>query len=108
MMLLNRDQVKTKKDIIEVLQQSKAVLNQRFGVEELGLFGSYAKDAQHEESDIDIVYHLKEGATLGLLALIDMEEFMKLALEVDRVDLVNKRYLNPVIALDIDDSLIYV
>lgn len=44
----------TKAFILEFLKTHKEELARRYGVEKIGLFGSYAKDVQHEDSDIDI------------------------------------------------------
>ncbi|MEA3352935.1 MAG: nucleotidyltransferase domain-containing protein [Campylobacterota bacterium] len=43
-----------KLDIINFLKQHKQELYKKFGIRKLALFGSYAKDEQTNESDIDI------------------------------------------------------
>ena len=50
----------TKEEILEKLKENKALLQKRYGVEQIGLFGSYARDEANEESDIDIFVHLRE------------------------------------------------
>ncbi len=45
----------TKRDILEFLKTHKDELKRNFGLYEIGLFGSYAKDMADENSDIDIV-----------------------------------------------------
>lgn len=40
--------------VLNFLRTHKDELSQRYGVEKIGLFGSYAKDEQHEGSDIDL------------------------------------------------------
>ena len=48
-------------EILEYLQQNKSEFHSRYGVTKIGLFGSYARDQNNEESDIDIVVEfLKE------------------------------------------------
>ncbi|MDR0793744.1 MAG: nucleotidyltransferase domain-containing protein [Chitinophagaceae bacterium] len=42
--------------IIEKLKEIKPVLHQKYGVTELALFGSYSRDEQSEQSDIDIMF----------------------------------------------------
>lgn len=49
----------TKQEIIKFLSVQKPEMERRFGVERIGLFGSYARDEAHGESDIDIAVHLR-------------------------------------------------
>lgn len=46
---MNRD------DVLNALRAHKAVLSERFGVAELALFGSFARDQASDESDLDIL-----------------------------------------------------
>ncbi len=49
-----RDEM-TKRDILDFLKTHKTEITEKYGVLEIGLFGSYAKDMADEKSDIDIV-----------------------------------------------------
>ncbi len=40
--------------VLDFLRNHKDELAQRYGVEKVGLFGSYAKDEQHDGSDVDL------------------------------------------------------
>ena len=53
---MNRDEV------LDLLREHKATLAQRFGVAELTLFGSIARDQAKDNSDVDILVRL--SATL--------------------------------------------
>lgn len=46
---MNRDEV------LNVLREHKATLAQRFGVTEISLFGSFARDQATDDSDVDIL-----------------------------------------------------
>ena len=46
---MNRD------DVLNVLRAHKPILSQRFGVAELALFGSFARDQAKDTSDVDIL-----------------------------------------------------
>ena len=50
-------------DILNLLREHKTVLTQRFGVVELSLFGSFARDQATEASDIDILVQFDGPAT---------------------------------------------
>ena len=46
---MNRD------DVLNVLRVHKGILSERFGVTELALFGSFARDQASDDSDVDIL-----------------------------------------------------
>ena len=54
---MNRD------DVLALLREHKETLTQRFGVVELALFGSVARDRAEEESDVDILVRFDGPAT---------------------------------------------
>ena len=54
---MNRDEV------LGLLREHKETLTQRFGVVELALFGSVARDRAEEESDVDILVRFDGPAT---------------------------------------------
>ncbi len=50
----------SKKSILDSLNKSKSKLVQ-FGIIKIGLFGSYVRNEQKEDSDIDILIDFKDG-----------------------------------------------
>ncbi len=50
----------TSNQIIRQLQADKHFLGGKFGVVHIGLFGSFAKGNQNQDSDIDLLVELKE------------------------------------------------
>ncbi len=44
----------TKNDILKYLKKQREEFRDRYNIEEIGLFGSYARDEATEQSDIDI------------------------------------------------------
>ena len=54
---MNRDEV------LNVLRAHKSILSQRFGVRELALFGSFARDEATDTSDVDILVRFDGPAT---------------------------------------------
>jgi predicted nucleotidyltransferase len=44
-----------KQDIIETIKSEKPFLKEQFGVEEIALFGSYARGENNPDSDIDLL-----------------------------------------------------
>ncbi len=51
--------VKTKNELLAVLKSCRQGLADRFGVTELAVFGSYAKEQQKRHSDVDILVELE-------------------------------------------------
>ena len=45
----------TRDDVLNALRAHQATLSKRFGVAELALFGSFARDQASDESDVDIL-----------------------------------------------------
>lgn len=49
-----------KDNIIEFIRKNKAFLHDKYGVLSIGLMGSYARDEQTEDSDIDLIVEFDE------------------------------------------------
>jgi predicted nucleotidyltransferase len=96
-----------KDQIINKIKENRGVLEKRFNISRIGLFGSYSTNTFHDESDVDLIYDLKEGTRLGFKESYELEEYLKELLEVDEVDLVNHEYVNPIIEDEIDKTVIY-
>ncbi len=48
-----------KQHILDYLRQHKETFRQKYAVEQIGLFGSYARDEATQESDVDIFVRMK-------------------------------------------------
>ncbi|KGE86758.1 nucleotidyltransferase family protein [Phaeodactylibacter xiamenensis] len=94
--------------IINKIRENRETLEKRFNISRIGLFGSYSTNTFHNESDIDLIYDLKEGIRLGFKESYELEEYIKELLEVETIDLVNHEYVNPIIEDEIDKTVIYV
>ena len=51
--------IMNKKKILDYLRQHKSEFQEKYHVEEIGLFGSYARDENSATSDIDIYVNMK-------------------------------------------------
>jgi len=58
----------------------------------IGIFGSAARGENTENSDIDILYHLKEA--VGLLRMVRIKDDLEEKLN-KKVDLVSEKYVHP-------------
>ena len=76
----------TKNDILEKLKKEKKYLQKTYEVDKIGLFGSYAKDKQTQDSDIDIYVEFKHKTFRNIAGLwVYLEEIYQ-----KKVDLLHK------------------
>lgn len=96
----------TLEEILSVLSQKKDDLAEEFGVSSIGVFGSFARGEQREDSDVDILVDFSKP--LGFIRFSSLEQRLKDLLGVCRVDLVTQKALKPYIGRRILDEVRYV
>jgi predicted nucleotidyltransferase len=95
----------TRQTILDFLKHHKTELQDKYGISELALFGSYARDEAHENSDVDIaiktplsdyfkLYNLKE----------ELEEAFKTSVDLIRI----RDKMNPYLMKRIEKDGIFV
>lgn len=84
--------MKTIADIKTILQAQKPDLAQKYGVVEVGIFGSYVRGEQRPDSDIDILIELQEPPRVDLFDLVNLEHDLSDLLGV-KVDVAIKKNL---------------
>lgn len=91
--------------ILHFLKEHKKELEERFGVTKIGLFGSYARGEQHENSDIDLAVELhSENKFRSFFAL---KAYLEQVLHTS-IDLGIESTLKPVIKESVKKEIIYV
>ena len=102
----------TREKIIKVLKKELPYLKDRYGVDKIALFGSFAKGIQGKKSDIDILIDIRKSIGLDFIELADrLEEILGKKVDVVTFDCFKKSFRNPRykhIAKDVKKSLIYV
>jgi predicted nucleotidyltransferase len=68
--------MKTIAEMKEILQAQKPYLAERYGVTEIGVFGSYVRGEQRPESDLDILIELEDPPRISLLGLVNLENYL--------------------------------
>jgi predicted nucleotidyltransferase len=96
--------MKSLDEIQQILQQQKPILAKKYGVKEIGVFGSYVRGEEKNTSDIDILVELEKPIRIDLIAFIEMENYLSDLLGI-RVDLVLKENLKPRIGKQILDEV---
>ena len=94
----------TLQNIKTKLTELKPILQQKYPVESIAIFGSYARNEQTEESDVDVMIEL--NGKMGI-------DFIRMANEIEdylgiKTDVLTKRSMKPKFFARIENSLIYV
>ena len=94
----------TLEEIKMIIKQHKRELTEIYKVKKLGIFGSYAREEQTPESDIDIMVEFREPVGLLFIHLADyLEEILG-----TRVDLLTPGAIKPNRRRYTMEELIYV
>ena len=97
--------MKTRNEYIDLLQLSKQLLIQQFGVRSLRLFGSVARDEHTPASDIDICV---ETETPNPFLIMDLKEYLENLFDCS-VDIIRYREkMNPYLKEHINKEGVYV
>lgn len=93
----------TKEEILNFLRKNKPFFKEKYGVDEIMLFGSYARDEATQESDIDILIDSKDKSYDALFYMKELieQEFKK------KVDIFYKDSVRRFIMRFIKEELIY-
>ena len=91
-------------ELKEMINKQRNVLEQKYKVKNIAIFGSYVRGEQNLDSDIDILVEFKEP--VGLL-FIHLADFLENILET-KVDLITPDAIKPNRRKYIMEDLIYV
>lgn len=95
----------SRQEILQILRQARPVLESRYAVERLGLFGSYLRGEETRSSDIDLLVSFRRE--VDLFEFVDLKEFLQEHLH-HKVDLVMDSALKPAIGKRIRAEVLYV
>ena len=96
--------MKSKDEILRTLKKELPPISKKFSVKTIGLFGSYARSEQTEESDIDLLVEFEKP--VGFFKFIELEDHLSEKLGV-KVDLVTPDALKPIIKPCIMEDVVY-
>jgi len=83
-----------KREIVDIIKSTKPEIEDRYGVERLGLFGSCVREQQRRKSDIDILVTFNRD--IDLFDFLDLREYLESRLHA-KVDLVMQSALKATI-----------
>ena len=95
----------TRDEVLQILRENQDMLNERFGVRSLALFGSVARDEATADSDVDLLAEFERPVGLfELFALQDeLESLLNCSVDVGTVD-----SLKPRIRAQVLEEAVYV
>jgi len=96
-----------KSDILAFLSKEKPQLERQYRVAKIGLFGSYARGEETEESDIDIILEFLPHTENLFEIKLSLKELIKKEFGKN-VGLCREKYLKPYYRNQIIESAIYV
>ncbi|MFZ3136579.1 MAG: nucleotidyltransferase family protein [Thermodesulfovibrionales bacterium] len=79
-------------NIKKILAEHRDELREKYGITEIGIFGSYVRGEQKRRSDLDILVEFNKP--IGFFEWIDAEEYITKLLKT-KVDLVPRKNIRP-------------
>ena len=84
-------------EIRHALREQKPILAEKYGVRIVGVFGSYVRQEQRSDSDLDLLIELDRPSKISLIGLVELEEWLSQILGI-QVDLAIKANLKKELA----------
>lgn len=94
-------------EVKKKIRDQMPYLLERYGVVEIGVFGSYVRNEQHAESDLDILVDLGEPPQIDLIDLVNLERYLSNVLGI-KADIAIKSNLRKRIGQRILDEVVPV
>ncbi len=95
----------TKTIILNFLKEHKQELDNKFGLKKIGLFGSYARGEQREDSDIDLAVEIESDNAFR--SFFGLKHYLEKNLHT-KIDLGIESALKPIAKKHILKDIIYV
>ena len=92
-------------EIKQSLITQKSILQKNYKINRLGIFGSYVRGDQKQESDLDVLIDYEEVPSL--ITLIEIENHLSELLGI-KVDLVTRKGIKPQLRSYILEEVIYL
>ncbi|MCH7926809.1 MAG: nucleotidyltransferase family protein [Candidatus Dadabacteria bacterium] len=94
----------SKDKLLTILKKELPYLSEQFSVKNIGIFGSYSRNDQTPESDLDILVEFIKP--VGFLKFFDLEEYLTERLGM-KVELLSSDAIKPLIKNNILADIVY-
>lgn len=90
-------------NVLNVLKSHKNEIKSKYNVKKIGIFGSYAKGLQNEESDVDVLVEFQKPS---------FDNFMELSFYLEdlfhkKVDLLTPNSLSPFMKTSVENEVVW-
>ena len=92
-----------RQEVIDFLRSNKKLLRDKYRVSKIGIFGSYAREQNTDDSDIDIIVSMPSDFD----NYYNLKEFLEQQLN-SKIDLALEKNIRNLIRRKIQDEVIYV
>jgi predicted nucleotidyltransferase len=103
---------RTREELLRVLKDQLQYLHERYGVDEIAIYGSFTRDAQTDKSDVDIIVRLSRPLGLEFIHLAQyLEEVLGRRVDLATFETLQRSKSDPRrkrIADEIERTLSYV
>jgi len=90
-------------DVLNILKAHEKEIKKKFGVRNIGIFGSYARGEEKETSDVDVLVEFEEPTFRNFMGLV----FFLEDIFGREVDLVTTKGLSPYIRPHVEKEVIW-
>ena len=97
----------TRSNVLTFLQEHKSEFKSKFGIDQVALFGSFARDEATQDSDIDLLITYVNNPGDVYTNKQNFKKFLKTYFHRN-IDVANKKYLKPFAKENILKEAIYV
>ena len=95
-----------KRIILNFIKTNNNYLYSNYNISKIGLIGSFARNEQNDNSDIDFLIEFKSGTQDIFNLKLDLKQYLKKNLNRE-IDICREKYLKPYIKNYILDEVIY-
>ncbi|OGO60282.1 MAG: hypothetical protein A2032_02540 [Chloroflexi bacterium RBG_19FT_COMBO_49_13] len=99
--------MKSLHEIQKTIREQETYLAENFGVKIVGVFGSYVRQEQRPDSDLDLLIELERPPKISLIGLVELEDYLSQILGV-QVDLAIKTNLKKYIGKRILEEVVLI
>lgn len=92
--------------ILSFIKNNAEYLHSNYNISKIGLFGSFARDEQDIDSDIDFLIEFKPGTKDIYNLKLDLKKYLKQNLNRE-VDICREKYLKPYVKNYILEEVLY-
>lgn len=92
-------------DIKKIIKKDKSDIIKKYHIKKIGVFGSYIRGEQNDDSDIDILVEFEKP--ISMFKFLELEEYLENKIDI-KVDLVTNNALKPNIGSNIRNEVVYI